>query len=786
MKKSVLILCVIFSYFYIPTISAQTFNYAEALQKSIYFYDAQKCGAGINGGHLEWRGDCHTEDKSVPSPFSFGPSALDFSGGFHDAGDHVKFGLTQGYAASTLGWGYYEFKHAFIQTGTQEHMLEILKWFSDYFLKCAIYDTQGNLHAFIYMVGDPSVDHSYWGPPELQKSENYNRPIHYASASSPASDMCASAAAALALMYLNYKEINYNYAQLCLLTAIDLYYFGVQYRGAGNTGGYYNQGYDEDDLSWAAVWLFVATGDIKYIRHIDSFDINGRYTGYMKKIIPTTANSWLNIWVHSWDNVWAGVFTKLSGLFPDNLAFDSFSRWNLEYWSGGIIPHQNPEDNFYLDPTPHGFAVINTTGSARYNAAAQLCCLVYQKYHHNRTDFADWSKTQINYILGNNPMNYSYVAGYGNKSVEHPHHRAAHGSVTFNMYEPENHRHILWGALVGGPDNNDYHEDNIYNSMNNSVGIDYNAGLIGALAGHYLLYGQGNMPVPGFPPLEPVTPEIFTEANIDYENNSTQANIIIHNQTIHPPRYHEGISCRYFINISEMIAAGQTIADLHINRDLYDEASILFNEKETIISDPVAFDEPNGIYYIDFAWTGIKFYNKLQIQFLLEPKQDSQYQYNWDTSNDFSREGLTTNYIVSENIPVYLDGVLFFGNEPDIVPTPVPTSVPTETPEPGSTTSPTSTPGSEPTPNPTFPTPSPPDYLPGDASKNGTVDILDALLIAQYYVNYQVIIDLKAADVNCDFVVDINDALIVARYYIGLIQYLPYCEYYNNKPHSFF
>lgn len=41
-------------------------NFAKALQLSLYFYDANKCGTGITGGNLEWRGDCHTEDATIP------------------------------------------------------------------------------------------------------------------------------------------------------------------------------------------------------------------------------------------------------------------------------------------------------------------------------------------------------------------------------------------------------------------------------------------------------------------------------------------------------------------------------------------------------------------------------------------------------------------------------------------------------------------------------------------------------------------------------------------------
>ena len=44
----------------------EKYNYAKALQLSMYFYDANMCGEGISGGALSWRGDCHTEDKQIP------------------------------------------------------------------------------------------------------------------------------------------------------------------------------------------------------------------------------------------------------------------------------------------------------------------------------------------------------------------------------------------------------------------------------------------------------------------------------------------------------------------------------------------------------------------------------------------------------------------------------------------------------------------------------------------------------------------------------------------------
>ena len=62
----------------------------------------------------------------------------------------------------------------------------------------------------------------------------------------------------------------------------------------------------------------------------------------------------------------------------------------------------------------------------------------------------------------------------------------------------------------------------------------------------------------------------------------------------------------------------------------------------------------------------------------------------------------------------------------------------------------------------------------GDVNTDGMIDILDALLVARFYVGFQVnLFDSEAADVNCDGIVDIIDALILARYYVGLITEFP-------------
>lgn len=67
------------------------------------------------------------------------------------------------------------------------------------------------------------------------------------------------------------------------------------------------------------------------------------------------------------------------------------------------------------------------------------------------------------------------------------------------------------------------------------------------------------------------------------------------------------------------------------------------------------------------------------------------------------------------------------------------------------------------------PTPVPGPEL-GDVDYNGSIDIVDALLIAQFYVDLNPTpFYPEASDVNCDGITSIIDALLVARYYVDLV-----------------
>lgn len=51
------------------------------------------------------------------------------------------------------------------------------------------------------------------------------------------------------------------------------------------------------------------------------------------------------------------------------------------------------------------------------------------------------------------------------------------------MNNPGPNPHVLYGALVGGPDGADAYNDQRNNFIQNEVAVDYNGGFHGALAG---------------------------------------------------------------------------------------------------------------------------------------------------------------------------------------------------------------------------------------------------------------------------------------------------------------
>lgn len=638
----VLTFCMLLSIgsFSTETKAASKFNYTDAFAKSILFYEANWCGEDAGNNRLKWRGPCHVDDGS--------DVGMDLSGGFHDCGDHVKFGLPQTYSASTLGWAYYEFKDTFIEKGQDEYMLNINKHFCDYFIKCFVNDT-----TFYYQVGDGDTDHSYWGPPEMQDTE---RPAFYvATPETPGSDVAGSAAAALALMYINYKDRDLEYSKKCLDTAIRLYNFGKKYRGNSKAQTYYTPASYYDELMWGAVWLCIATGDKSYLDDVETF--------MTERGIGGDKVEYYNHWTHCWDDVFSGVFLMMSQL-SDKPKYKEAAEENLYFWINE------------LTTTPGGLRYLHEWACLKYAASASFLALVYNKYSPDQK-YVDFAKSQIDYILGDNPRQSSYVVGFGENYPKFPHHRAASGRLEGELTREDKNdpeRHILYGALVGGPKEDDSYVDDINQYVYTEVGLDYNAGFVGAMAGMTELFGKDQEPEET-PDIESGPPEYSIEAQVTYENEQQSViNANVYNVNMAPPHFENGITVRYFVDLSEFYEKGYSVK--HV------KTGIAFTDNGAKITGLQPWDPSNNIYFAEIYWpASVKMFGKSQFQFKIYTSNATCY----DPDNDFSREGLPTEkteFFKTQCMPVYKDGKLVYGKEPYKDPTITFTPTPVTTPTP--------------------------------------------------------------------------------------------------------
>lgn len=468
-------------------------DYERLLQHSLYFYDANMCGTDVSeNSALAWRSNCHTEDE-VP-------------GGYHDAGDHVMFGLPQGYTASMLGWTYFEFFKdndgvKSVNAAEKEHIKVILKRFYDFFVNSVHYDENGEISEILVQKGDGDIDHVIWCAPENQAYRT-NEMVW----SDKGSDIAAEYAAALAIGYLNFKDDVENFPDTgkYLEVAKKLYDFSTKSSIYGNS--FYPSGSDADDKAWAAAWLYEATEN-------DSTVTEEKRSEYEKARTSEAGEL-------QWDNL--------------QLAAAMVYARQENDWSK-VTKYI---DNTYItDP----YYNIHSWGTARFNAIAQTATLIAAKYNPGKkADYLNWVTGQMSQLLGKNNwkdtidgscadgvilntnLPVCLITNFSTDdsvySPQAPHHRAASGwddhVSEYRAYCTHNptEKHQLIGALVGGPafgshddgkqvqmydyvHNHPLEEhtyiDDLHDYCCNEVSIDYNAGLVGAAAGLYYFTGTG-------------------------------------------------------------------------------------------------------------------------------------------------------------------------------------------------------------------------------------------------------------------------------------------------------
>ncbi|MEB3334363.1 MAG: glycoside hydrolase family 9 protein [Cyanobacteriota bacterium] len=473
-------------------------DYATALSQSFLFYEAQRSGDLPSDSRVAWRrdsalGDANARlDANNNGQLEAGESITrDLSGGYYDAGDRMKYAYPMASAMTLLGWGMQQFQPGYNHSGQLDEAQAALRWGTDWLLKA--HETTGsgtNLQTvrFWAQVGRTNVDHNTWSD-DLHIATP--RPAYALDASHPGSDMAASAAAALACASMVFRGSDNAYATTLLDNARALYRFaytvsGVYSNSIPDAADAYRSSGINDDLAWGAIWLHRAIGAAGgNTGETLSWAGNQTYLQVAKAKNPSLGN-----WTQSWGDQQYGTAVLLAQADP------TYNRSAVEDW----LNYWTVRDGSSVTYTNGGLAFLNGWGSLRYAANTAFLAAVYgdtiTDYGGRYTGFA---KSQIDYILGDNPRGSSYVVGYGASSPRNPHHAHANlngnpaynGSNGWDLYNANSPNHnLLVGALVGGPASaNDFdYVDTIKDYQRNEVTLDYNAAFTGVLA---YLHGVG-------------------------------------------------------------------------------------------------------------------------------------------------------------------------------------------------------------------------------------------------------------------------------------------------------
>ncbi|MDR0197360.1 MAG: glycoside hydrolase family 9 protein [Oscillospiraceae bacterium] len=605
---------------YEPIPESGNYNYGEAWQKAILFYELQRSGALPDEIRTNWRGASALSDGE--------DVGIDLTGGWYDAGDHVKFNLPMAYSATMLAWSVYEDKQSYIAGGELSHILDSIRWANDYFIKC-----HPEPEVYYYQVGDGGADHSWWGPAEAMQMK---RPAHKVDKNNPGSTVSAAAAAALASCAVVYAEYDAYYSDLCVKHAEELFAFAETTKSdAGYTAanGFYQSwsGWN-DELASAAFWLYKATNEKSYLDKAKSY-------------VETAANGDYYTWAHCWDNVTAGTALLLAMETGDSKYKDMIEK-NLDFWTTGTGGEK-------IRYTPKGLAWLDQWGSLRYATTMSYLAGVYSQWSGcppaKKTVYWDFAVSQVDYALGSTGR--SFVCGFGENPPVNPHHRTAQGSWTDNMNNPSPGRHVLTGALVGGPGNNDDYSDDVGNYVNNEVACDYNAGFTAALAKMYGVYG-GTL-IADLNAVEKKGDELFVEAGVNAAgDNFVEIKAVVYNQTGWPARVTENLKIRYFFDLSEISGDASAIG---VNAN-YMQGGKISEVKRW----------KDDIYYVEIDFSGYKIYPGGQSQYKCEVQFRMTSAGAWDNGNDPSYKdmGGSGQLKKAAGIALYEGDDLAFGEEP--------------------------------------------------------------------------------------------------------------------------
>lgn len=409
-------------------------TFEDVFKKSLKAFYFQRCGSQLFYPHagVYQRNACHTADAFYHSSTSQNGYKLS-RGGWHDAGDYGKYIVNAGISAATLLIAYELFPDYFNSDSLNipesgngiPDILDEVKYEVQWFLTMqsndgAVYHklTKEQFESFVMPSQDSGMRYIY------QKS----------------STATGNFIAVLAKFYRLYKNFDSVFANQCLNAAINAWNWLINQPSIVPSGGFHNppgtqtgeygDNNDSDERLWAASELFESTGEQTFK---DYFDFNYNLSG----LINSTMN---------WQNV--RTLAHLNYLFSKRPTADQSIKSQI---LNSLISYSN---NLVSKRNSNGFGITINPGEYYWGSNSQVLnngiLLILTFYKTNDNKYLSTAIEQLNYILGCNAHNFSFVTGIGKKYPMKPHHRPSEAD---GITEP------IPGFVVGGP--NQYLNDPI-------------------------------------------------------------------------------------------------------------------------------------------------------------------------------------------------------------------------------------------------------------------------------------------------------------------------------------
>ncbi len=367
---------------------------------------SQRCGCDVDFGDYSHE-SCHTAEAVIYGTTDH----IDVSGGWHDAGDYGRYVVAAASTIEDLLLAYQTAGETSDSIGIPESgngvpdVLDEARYELEWMLKMQA-SSGGVYHKVTCLVFPETV------MPTEELDELVVAPISYAATGDFAAVMAKAATI--------YADFDADFAAICLAAAKNAYAYLETADATSYTNpddietGEYDDNFLGDELLWAAVELYAATGDTSYKDVADDLISNSTRVKYGLGWADVGYYALYDYYLYdggtteSNDKIVSGA-DKLVSIVDDN-GFGVSIKTDFIWGSNMVVANNGSLFMMAMD----------ITGDSSYLAYAEA---------------------QKDYLLGRNCLSYCYVTGYGDLTPENPHHRPSQVVGT-----------ALKGMLVGGPD----------------------------------------------------------------------------------------------------------------------------------------------------------------------------------------------------------------------------------------------------------------------------------------------------------------------------------------------